>query len=238
MDQLDLIWELELHNENLEKHNKELMIIKQKVRISSIKDRISKLRSRADEMEKNLDEKRNIIKKREKILKEYLYRSKEIDLELYRGHISNIKQLEHLSQERDNIVGIIDEIELEILEIMEEIEDLENHYRGDSHKLDIYMCELEDNEVEYEREIVEIEDMISHEKGIIDKIKVNIDKDILQLYENIKEKKGKGIVSVDNGICSGCNMMLPRYILNILSENTQIVQCENCGRLLYMIKNV
>ncbi|MGN9164608.1 zinc ribbon domain-containing protein [Tissierellaceae bacterium HCP3S3_D8] len=233
MDQLDLIWKLEAHSQRLDKYKKELNIVNQKLKISSIKGRIEEFKSRVAKIEIDLDERKREIKEKEKRLKEYMYKSKEIDLDLYKGHISDIKQLEYLSQEKDSIVGLMDEVELEILSLMDEVDDLESLYRGDNHKLDIYRCELEDNEVEYKERFTEIEDQISEEQDIIDKIEADIDTDILKLYREIKKRRGRGIVAINNDICNGCNMSIPKYLMDMLKNGKEIIRCENCGSILY-----
>ena len=37
-----------------------------------------------------------------------------------------------------------------------------------------------------------------------------------------------------DGQCSGCFMSLPNATLLELKENQKIVECDNCGRIIYM----
>ncbi len=71
---------------------------------------------------------------------------------------------------------------------------------------------------------------------IADKEK-NIDPDLLVRYRRIFKNKGDAaIVTIVHGnTCSGCHMKLTQQtILSAKSENS-IVQCENCGRILYWV---
>ncbi|MGC8977346.1 MAG: C4-type zinc ribbon domain-containing protein, partial [Candidatus Ratteibacteria bacterium] len=58
---------------------------------------------------------------------------------------------------------------------------------------------------------------------------------LYNLYEKIKKtKKDKiAIVKAENGICGGCFMTLPTYIVEKVKRKKEIVQCENCSRILY-----
>ena len=63
----------------------------------------------------------------------------------------------------------------------------------------------------------------------------DIDDDTLSLYERLmKSKGGDAIVSATNKQCTGCHMKLvPSTMINVKAEK-EIVQCENCGRILYL----
>lgn len=66
------------------------------------------------------------------------------------------------------------------------------------------------------------------------KLSAGIDPEITPLYERLlKSKHGTAIVQVINGNCNGCHMKLvPTTLCNVLAA-IEIVQCENCGRMLY-----
>lgn len=57
---------------------------------------------------------------------------------------------------------------------------------------------------------------------------------VLQRYEFIRERLDHPvIVSVRNGICSGCNIAVPPQSFIELQKGTQILSCPNCQRLIY-----
>lgn len=62
----------------------------------------------------------------------------------------------------------------------------------------------------------------------------SVDTEILPLYERLmKNKNGTAVVQVANGMCNGCHMKLVPTTLVKVMASLEIVQCENCGRLLY-----
>ncbi len=59
------------------------------------------------------------------------------------------------------------------------------------------------------------------------------DPELLVRYDQVRKKKGSGIVPVVNGICKGCNMRLPPQLQNILRSGATIEACPSCLRLIY-----
>ena len=51
-------------------------------------------------------------------------------------------------------------------------------------------------------------------------------------YRIFLNKKDWGLVTVENGTCSGCHMKLPPYLCHDARKRTAIVVCEYCGRML------
>ncbi|MFA7516545.1 MAG: hypothetical protein WC049_06140 [Candidatus Ratteibacteria bacterium] len=57
----------------------------------------------------------------------------------------------------------------------------------------------------------------------------------LNLYNTIKEQKKDGIAicQLENQICTGCSVFAPSYLEEKVLKKDEIVQCENCRRILY-----
>ncbi len=60
-----------------------------------------------------------------------------------------------------------------------------------------------------------------------------IEPQLMQRYRRAKQHHGVPVVKVEAGKCSGCNMSLPMAVLKRLAVQGTIIECENCGRLLY-----
>ncbi len=60
------------------------------------------------------------------------------------------------------------------------------------------------------------------------------DPEVLPLYDRLmKTKNGSAVVHAGGGLCSGCHMKLvPTTLVKVLAA-LELVQCENCGRLLF-----
>lgn len=58
---------------------------------------------------------------------------------------------------------------------------------------------------------------------------------LLERYNRIKQNKPMPVTFLKDGRCTGCNMELPSRDLAKLKKEGAIVECENCGRILYLI---
>jgi len=62
---------------------------------------------------------------------------------------------------------------------------------------------------------------------------------ILSRYEFIRSRLANPvIVSVDNGVCSGCNISIPPQAYIELQKGQQILSCPNCQRLIYWVQHI
>lgn len=58
-------------------------------------------------------------------------------------------------------------------------------------------------------------------------------------YERLLKSKGDNVVvGVHHGVCGGCHMKLPAQILVACRAQQEIVNCINCGRILYYTRDM
>ncbi|GAB4331177.1 MAG: hypothetical protein Kow0099_02340 [Candidatus Abyssubacteria bacterium] len=58
-----------------------------------------------------------------------------------------------------------------------------------------------------------------------------LDPSVLNRFRKIRERKGKGIAVLEDGVCSECNMLYPESH-DVLRYKNFVHNCEYCGRLL------
>jgi len=62
-----------------------------------------------------------------------------------------------------------------------------------------------------------------------------MDEDLLDRFERLFASKGdSAIVAVEHGFCTGCHMRLTTATVNAAEAGKEIVNCEQCGRILYV----
>lgn len=60
-----------------------------------------------------------------------------------------------------------------------------------------------------------------------------VDPVFLTKYKRARVHHNIPVVPVVNDKCSGCNMSLPMAVIKKLSSQETVLECENCGRILY-----
>lgn len=58
-------------------------------------------------------------------------------------------------------------------------------------------------------------------------------------YERLLKNKGQSVVvGIQHGVCGGCHMQLSRQIIVSCQAEQEIVNCPNCGRILYYTQDM
>jgi len=61
-----------------------------------------------------------------------------------------------------------------------------------------------------------------------------IDEDLLAGFERLFKSKGDAaVVAIEHGVCTGCHMKVTTATAAGVKAGKEIVNCENCGRILY-----
>ena len=71
----------------------------------------------------------------------------------------------------------------------------------------------------------------------IEKEVAKVEPKLLERYHSIKQHCTPPMARLIDGQCSGCFMSLPSATLLELKEGNRIVECDNCGRILYIEEN-
>lgn len=63
----------------------------------------------------------------------------------------------------------------------------------------------------------------------------DVDADVLDRYNRLMKSKGdRAVVAVEHGVCTGCHMKVTTTTALKARTGHEVVQCENCGRILYV----
>ncbi|MCE9615606.1 MAG: hypothetical protein K8T26_15160 [Lentisphaerae bacterium] len=55
----------------------------------------------------------------------------------------------------------------------------------------------------------------------------------LALYQRVFSRKDNALVPIEGGVCGGCHLQLPPYVVHEMKKQGTLVTCNFCGRLLY-----
>jgi len=60
-----------------------------------------------------------------------------------------------------------------------------------------------------------------------------VDEDLLDSYERLFASRGEAIVALEHDVCTGCHMKVTASTAQRTKSRREVVNCEQCGRLLY-----
>jgi predicted nucleic acid-binding Zn-ribbon protein len=94
--------------------------------------------------------------------------------------------------------------------------------------------DLADRRAGIEVEIVEKSMRVAELEAKEEELKQDLDPEIFFKFERIiRNKMGRGIVAIKNGVCTGCHMILPAQFANVVRLGEEIVFCPYCSRILF-----
>lgn len=198
------------------------------------------LKAPFEEMKKKREERENLIKemekKQEELEREVNEKKEEIKaLRQKLQAVRNQKEYSEVLNGIDSIQKIVSGKEEEILQIMEKLEEEkkvleEEKVKGQplEEKFLEALKKWEEVKKEWEGELsgLELEEKI---------IKSKLSRETLSLFERIYQlRKGQAVVPVVDGSCSGCHIILRPQQLADVKSGSQIIQCDQCRRILFI----
>ena len=148
--------------------------------------------------------------------------------------ITTQKEYEALDKEKNIITDKILTLEKNIDHNQKLLTELKEAINDQEQRLTLQESEIEEEKKSTEEEIsgkeIEIE-KLDKEAEILNQ---GLDNEMIYKFERIvKNKEGVGIVSINEGFCNGCNLLLPPQFILDVREEQEVKYCPNCSRILY-----
>jgi len=233
LEQLDYLWRYQEIEDMLDQYNKERKKMPLVEQLNKLKGDILEKQELALQFGQK-------VKEKDEAYKEIRGRYESLSREFYAGKqkletekaqdVSELSELrDKASALKDNLAAVkadlqklkpdIDELDAELTKVREELMAMTQKYR-----------ELKE---QYDQQIKEMGISVDELRQERQELKALIDKDLMEKYQKLRKHKHMAVALVSDGKCSGCNMSLPSAILTAVKEGKQIIECENCGRILY-----
>jgi len=167
----------------------------------------------------------------------------DVDIITLQGKIEKYKNQQFQvrnNKEYDALTKEITIAESNIQKLQKQMDELESRMKAakeDSEKSEQEKIEIE-AQLNQRRPAPEAVSEMNKEEGLKllharEKVLVRADKTDIALYERIRKAKGGiAVVSVNRGACGGCHNRIPPQRLLELRQNSVILRCEHCGRIL------
>ena len=93
--------------------------------------------------------------------------------------------------------------------------------------------EFDQLKIEYDKEFKADTEKLNAMRARTEEEAKKVDPQMLAKYRSIKQHCTPPMAKLINGQCSGCFMSLPSATLLDIRSGDRIVECDNCGRILY-----
>lgn len=96
--------------------------------------------------------------------------------------------------------------------------------------------EYDEVKAKYEEERSAAQGQLDELRAVAQKASETVEPPLLEAYRRVKRNHSVPVALVNGNKCGGCNMELPAVVARRLKEQ-DIVECDNCGRILYLQDN-
>ena len=127
------------------------------------------------------------------------------------------------------------QLETKILQLMEEIDKLEKEVAQYAPEID-ERRQIADKELAIcDKELAEAQKNVDTQMAERDSLLSAISKPLLSRYERLSRRSGSALAEAKNGACLACRMTIRPQMLSEIRRGDQLIDCENCSRILYYI---
>ena len=193
--------------------------------ILSKKQEIALLAAVCAEKEKERQEKERVLQDEGK---------KAMDKRMRMNRIKNIKELQALQREIDQIKQSNSELEEDLIRILEEIDRTKTELKVKEEEAAMLQGQWQQRQEEMQLKISGIDQLVSEAHTLRKTIASQIAGELISRYELIFARRGgSAVVEVAGGICQGCYMNIPPQLWNEIIKSEKVNLCPSCQRILY-----
>lgn len=236
MNKLDALWLYQEAELELDKLESGLRATASRTKLNKLHAFLTEQQSQVASIQKQLETKKALIEKLSSRVAEL-----EHNFELETSEFEMMKNDEEctaaeLTESRSSIEGIFKSLNDTLRELTSAIawiEKVTNEYKETVTKAGKAKKEYDSLKLICEEEIKKAQPDINKAKAEMEKRQKNVDAALLSKYNFVKTHHGVPMAKVANNQCGGCNMSLPTTVVKRVHASEGLVECENCGRILY-----
>jgi len=158
-----------------------------------------------------------------------------LEEKLYEGSVRNPKELVSLHEEVEQLKRHRREREDCVLDTMSNVEVVQDRVAVRSREVEWMGTEWQEKQARLLKEQAELTSKLTELGERRQLLALQIDQASIDLYEALRIiRRGEVVAKVEQGMCQGCRINLPIANLQWARMGQELVQCSNCGRILYV----
>lgn len=158
----------------------------------------------------------------------------ELRKEIEEAHDDSIAELEGLIDEAQKLTGALSKYEQELQKIRKDADTRDRQQKEIRVRAAKSKAEYDQLKVVYDAEFKRDSEKLEQLKAKVEQAGKTVEPALLAKYKEIRQQSMPPVAKLINGQCMGCNMSLPSATSRHITEGGELVQCDNCGRILYI----
>lgn len=149
--------------------------------------------------------------------------------------VKNDREYQSIQKEISDLNGLAHTLSDAGLKLLEKIETLEQQVGSKLKEIQTFLVVSAKQRQDLEQKALKVKKQLHKLDDDATKLKANVDDALLAILEdNVKHNLNHlGVVKVEDAICQGCNVNIPRQAFNELQKNKGMDLCPCCKRLIY-----
>ncbi len=233
MGQLDLLWQYQNLDLTLDKYDKIRKNSPLRNKLIELKNYLVQQQEHLVKFNEEAEKKNHILNRISHEYEEILKAFKSDFDKVEGGQVRSIKQLEEMQKAAVELKEKLAKKEEEIRGLLKDIQGLSSKLEEIRVRMVKAKKEYSTIKAEYDSEVSKIQKEYQEVKEQRNEIKNKLDPELIKRYNKLKKSRGTAIVMVEQSCCGGCNMSLAALVIERLKKGDDIIECENCGRILY-----
>lgn len=215
------------------------------LRIRELENAIKGIPIRKQEEQQRLKDHKKALADAESALKSAQSGTKqlELDAESLRDKITKLRsqqpdlktnqEFRAMEGEIKNLTNAISAVEDKELVVMEELEQLRAVVVEKQKALKAEESVLAEDVKHLDEETLRLQKDLDAIKQIRQAAAVDVDPQLVAVYERLFSRKDKALVAIEDGICTGCHLRVTPTVAHAARARNSVVTCNFCGRLVY-----
>ena len=149
--------------------------------------------------------------------------------------IEDVDELNYMSKKLNEQLEMLSAVDKEIKRILREGEDVAKQFDDVSAKLPKVVAAFKKASDEFNKATEAAKPRVAEVRAKQTELKKVINPTLVDVYKKVSEG-GKHPVFVplrDGSICGGCQMSMPKAVVDSQFANSDFIRCEHCGRVIY-----
>jgi predicted nucleic acid-binding Zn-ribbon protein len=147
---------------------------------------------------------------------------------------SPLPQVEAVRKESQDLLTLLGKLENDLQKMVETLSSIEEKVKAIATNVPRAKKDYAEAKVIYDKNVLEMNDKIKPLRVQMKEMEPKIDQNLLKRYKSVKQNHAVPLVAVANKRCTGCNMELPSVTMERAKGTATLLECENCGRLLFI----
>ena len=194
---------------------------------------VARLKSKLAVEQERLEELRRQQHSTEWEIDDLSTRIKATEEKLYSGKIANAKELANLQRELGDLKSRRTQLEDKTLATMDQVERTTADVAGMSNELKRLEAEWQSQQQQLSADLEELKTIHSNLAQSQQQLSAEIEPQAIEVYRELKKRKGTAVAKVEQGTCRGCQISLPTSELQ-QARSGNLVRCSSCGRILFL----